>query len=356
MTTLPAPTSATVNHPSGGIPGRPTMRDVATLAGVSLKTVSRVVNREAGVSPELIARVDKAAAQLDYRPNLTASNLRRSGQKTATWGLLLEDVANPFSAALHRGVEEIAREHDVAVFAASLDEDPVREHEVVAAFSSRRVDGLIIAPTATEHAFLEREIRSGIAIVFVDRPPLGVDVDSVTTDNREAAAQATAHLIYAGHTRIGFIGDFASISTANDRYLGYLDAMTSAGVRVNPVHVVHDVHDAEDAAAAVHRLMSAAEAPTALFTAQNLITMGAVQGLRALDLRHSIALVGFDDFVMADLLDPAVTVMAQDPREMGRLAATLLLARLGDPSAPTAAHVVASRLITRGSGEIPPRD
>lgn len=351
MTTFPATSSPA----SGGVAARPTMRDVAALAGVSLKTVSRVVNREAGVSSELIARVDRAAAQLDYRPNLTASNLRRSGQRTATWGLLLEDVANPFSAMVHRGVEEIAREHDVAVIAASLDEDPEREHEVVAAFSSRRVDGLIIAPTASEHAFLQREIRSGIAIVFVDRPPLGVDVDSVTTDNREAAAQATAHLIYAGHTSIGFVGDFASISTANERYLGYLDAMAEAGVRVNPTHVVHDVHDEETAARAVTCMLAEDDAPTALFTAQNLITMGAVRALRSLGRQQDIALVGFDDFTMADLLDPAITVMAQDSRQIGRLAATLLLARIADPGAPIATHVVPSRLIERGSGEIPPR-
>jgi LacI family transcriptional regulator len=130
------------------------MKDVAALAGVSLKTVSRVVNREAGVSEELSARVSRAAEQLDYRPNLTASNLRRADQRTGTIGLLVEDVANEFFASIHRGVEEVARERGVAVIAASLDRDPALERDLVAAFASRRVDGLILAPTANEQGYL----------------------------------------------------------------------------------------------------------------------------------------------------------------------------------------------------------
>lgn len=331
------------------------MRDVAALAGVSLKTVSRVVNREDGVSDDLVAKVERAAAQLDYRPNLTASNLRRSDGKTATWGLLLEDVANPFSSAVHRGVEEVARERGVAVFAASMDEDPERERELVSTFSSRRVDALIIAPTATEHAYLATELRNGTAVVFIDRPAFGIDADCVVTDNRAGSAAATRHLIDGGHRRIAFIGDYASIVTANERYQGYVDAMAAAGVQVLPELVVRDVHDAAQAADSVRMLLGQANPPTAMFTAQNLITMGAVEALRDAGLQHRIALVGFDDFAMANLLDPAVTVVAQDPRAIGRLAATLVGKRLANPTAPVSIHVVPSALIARGSGEISPQ-
>lgn len=330
------------------------MRDVAALAGVSLKTVSRVVNREDGVSDDLVAKVERAAAQLDYRPNLTASNLRRSDRKTATWGLLLEDVANPYSSAVHRGVEEVARELGVAVFAASMDEDPERERELVSTFSSRRVDALIIAPTATEHAYLANEVRNGIAVVFVDRPPFGIDADCVVTDNREGAVAATRHLIDHGHRRIAFVGDFASIVTANERYQGYVDAMAIAGVQVHPELVMRDVHDAAQAVASVRALLAQSNPPSAIFTAQNLITMGAVEALRDAGAQHQVALVGFDDFAMANLLDPAVTVVAQDPRAIGRLAATLVNERLASASAPVGVHVVTSVLIPRGSGEITP--
>lgn len=353
MTTLstassPAPATA------DSLRSRPTMRDVAALAGVSLKTVSRVVNREVGVSDDLVAKVERAAAQLDYRPNLTASNLRRSDGKTATWGLLLEDVANPFSSAVHRGVEDVARERGVAVFAASMDEDPERERELVSTFSSRRVDALIIAPTATEHAYLANEVRNGIAVVFVDRPPSGIDADCVVTDNRTGAAVGTAHLIEHGHRRIAFIGDFASIATANERYQGFVDAMAAAGVRVLPELVQRDVHDTAQAVIAISALLALPEPPTAIFTAQNLITMGAVQALRDAGAQHRIALVGFDDFSMANLLDPAVTVVAQDPRAIGRLAAKLVSERLAHAGAPVGVHVVPSALIARGSGEIAP--
>ena len=150
---------------------RATMRDVAALAGVSLKTVSRVLNREAGVSPAMSARVQQAADELAFQLNLGARSLRRSDGRTATIGLILENVDNPFSSALHRAVENVAREQGVSVLAGSLDEDPERERELVAEFSSRRVDGLIIMPTGTDHAYLMPERRAGTPMVFVDRAP-----------------------------------------------------------------------------------------------------------------------------------------------------------------------------------------
>jgi LacI family fructose operon transcriptional repressor len=161
------------------------MRDVAALAGVSLKTVSRVVNREDGVSDDLVAKVERAAIQLDYRPNLTASNLRRSDRKTATWGLLLEDVANPFSSAVHRGVEEVARELGVAVFTASMDEDPEREALYLQLMHEERISGLIFAPTRTTVGRLER-LTLDFPTVLVDRAAASGSIDSVVLDNPAA--------------------------------------------------------------------------------------------------------------------------------------------------------------------------
>jgi LacI family transcriptional regulator len=330
------------------------MRDVAALAGVSLKTVSRVVNRETGVSEELVLRVERAAEQLDYRPNLTASNLRRSDQRTATVGLLVEDVANEFFASIHRGVEEVARKLGVVTIAASLDRDPAMERELVGAFAARRVDGLILAPTAPEQGYLTNEIRNGWPMVCVDRLPRGVDLDAVTTNNREASSEATLHLIRGGHRRIAFIGGRSTLSTEQDRFSGFVDAMAASGVAVLPELVHHGAQGSDDAMRAATRLLTSAERPTAFFGAQNLITMGTFSALRHLDLQHRVALVGFDDFGLADLLDPAVTVVAQDARAIGRLAAELLFARMANSHEPTGTHVVKSRLVTRGSGEIPP--
>ena len=329
------------------------MRDVAALAGVSLKTVSRVVNRESGVSEELAARVMRAAEQLDFRPNLTASNLRRADQRTGTIGLLVEDVANPFFADIHRGVEDVARARGAAVMAASLDRVPETERDLVAAFASRRVDGLILVPTAREQGYLATELRTGWPIVCVDRQPRGVEVDVVLTNNREATRQGVEHLLAHGHRRIAFIGGDSVLTTAHERHAGYLDAMAAAGAAVRPEWVVFDAHTSDDAEEFTTRFLQGPDHPTALFTAQNLITMGAVRALRAIGRHHEIALVGFDDFSLADLLEPAVTVVAQDPRGMGHLAAEILFRRMADSTEPVATHVIPSQVIARGSGEIP---
>lgn len=337
-------------------PPRATMRDVAALAGVSLKTVSRVVNREPGVSDELTAKVEQAASELDYRHNLTASNLRRADQRTRTLGLIVEDVSNEFFGAIHRGIEDSAFERGVAVVASSVDLNPESEHDVVATLTARRVDGLILAPSATDQRYLLGEQRRGWPIVCIDRLPHGIDVDAVVTDNKEASTRGVRHLIDQGHTQIAFVGGHSLLSTAQERYAGYLQAMTEAGLPVRPEWVHRDAHDSEAAQAVVASLMDLTNRPTAIFGAQNLITMGIVRALRAASMHHQIALVGFDDFTLADLLDPAVTVVAQDPRAMGRMAADIVFRRMSEPSAQTYTHVIPSRLVIRGSGEISPID
>lgn len=328
------------------------MREVAALAGVSLKTVSRVVNREAGVSEELAARVDRAATELDYRPNLTASNLRRADQRTGTIGLLVEDVANEFFAAIHRGVEDVAREHGAAVVAASLDRNPERERDLVGALADRRVDGLILAPTSPDQGYLATELRSGWPMVVVDRQAHGVELDTVLTDNRAASDKATAHLVSHGHRSIAFIGGLEHLSTSRMRFAGFADAMLTAGLAVDPDLVIHGVADADQAARVLDGLLDLPRPPTAIFSGQNLITMGCVRALRARNRQHAIALVGFDDFAMADLLEPAITVVSQDARAMGRKAAELLFERILAADSPVNTYVVPAQLIARGSGEI----
>jgi LacI family transcriptional regulator len=335
---------------------RPTMRDVAARAGVSLKTVSRVVNAESGVSSGLAVRVRSAIDELGFRPNVGASSLRRADGKTATVGLLLQDVANPFSSALQRAVENVAVPRGVMVFSASLDESPERELELAQAFTARRVDGLIIAPAGVDQAYLEPEVRSGTKIVCVDRLAVNLDVDSVVTTNASGSAEGVRHLIAAGHRRIAYLGDQGSLFTASERYRGYAAALAGAGIEVDPAIVVHDLRDPAIADGAVTTLLTRPNPPTALFTSQNLVTIGAIRALRRLGLAERIALVGFDDFPLANLLVPGVTVVAQDPAAIGRTAASVLFARLAGERSPTAVHVVPTTLIRRGSGEIPPPD
>ena len=333
---------------------RPTMSDVARLARVGLTTVSRVMNGVSTVDPELAARVLRAAEALDYRPNLTASSLRRVDGKTRTIGLLLENVANPFSSALHRAVEDVARPFGVGVLAGSLDEEPARERELVLRLVGRRVDGLIIVPTANDHSYLLAERRAGTAIVFADRPPRFFDADTVLTDNVAGAREGARHLIAHGHRRIAYLGDLRMIATSSLRHEGFVAELAESGIVVDDFVVRLDLHDIESAERAAVELLSLPQPPTALFTGQNLITIGAIRALRRLGLHHQVALLGFDDVLLADLLDPPVSVVAQDPAAIGREAAQLLFRRLEGDRSPSQRVVLPTRLIARGSGEIRP--
>lgn len=330
----------------------PTMREVANRAGVSIKTVSRVINREPNVSPELTERVEAAIRELDYRHNAAASNLRRADQRTATIGLLLDDVANPFSATLHRAVETIAQQHKTLVFALSSVDDPKQEEEMVQVLAARRVDGLITVPVSRDGGGLRYMQRLGKPIVFVDRLATFHEADSVVVDNRVGACNAVRHLARFGHRRIAFLGDTPTIWTAAERYLGYVEGLAMEGIRLDPAFVRQDIRRMELAEAAVLALLQQPQPPTALFTAQNLITIGAIRALQSLSLQQQVALISFDDFLLADLLQPRVSVIAQDATKLGQVAAELLFARLGGDSQPPQQIVVPTRLIARGSGEM----
>ena len=330
------------------------MRDVAALAGVSFKTVSRVVNAEPGVSSALRERVQAAAEQLNYRHNLAASNLRRAAPRTLTVGALLQDVGNNFSASVLRALENRLRVRGIAVLAASLDEEPDRERDLVHDLVARRVDGLVLMPASVSQEYLVSERRAGLPTVFVDRRPRGVDADSVTVDNHLGAQLATRHLIAYGHRRIAFISDLMAIDTAEQRLRGFTQSMHDAGLGDLNELVRLDVRSAHAAQAALMQLLTLPDPPTAVFAGRNDLSIGAVRALRALGLSHRVALVGFDDFPLADVLEPALTVVRQDLTRVGNEVGRLLFNRLdGDTSG--AVHVVlAPSLVVRGSGEIAP--
>ena len=336
-----------------GTPDRATMQDVAALAGVSLKSVSRVVNREAGVSDDMARRVTYAVDTLGYRHNLAASNLRRSGQRTASIGMLVQDLSNGFCSATLRAVEDRARERGVVVMAASTDEDGDRERALVKGLVSRRIDGLILMPTGPALPWLETEIDSGLAVVTVDRRPVTPELDAVVIDNQGDAAQAVGHLMAHGHRRIAFLGDTTSISTAVDRQDGYRSALRAAGVR--PDHRLERVglRSREEARVATTQLLSLDDPPTAIFAARNVICEGALMALQQQRLSTKVALIGFDELAVAELVDPPVSVIRQDTYEIGARAIDLLLARLDGDGSPIRVEVVPSTLVARGSGEIP---
>lgn len=327
------------------------MTDVAGAAGVSPKTVSRVVNEEPGVRPETAALVHHAIAQLGFRRNDMARALRR-GQKSGMLGLVIEDVSNPFYSAIARGVEEVAGRRGMLVITASSDEDPARERELVHQFCERRVDGLLIVPAGDDHRYVLPELRAGTRAVFIDRPPGLIDADVVLLDNRGGARSAVEHLLAQGHRRIGYIGDGSAIFTAVERLQGYRDALAGAGLEADDSLIRLGAHDAAAAEAATRGLLAIPEPPTALFTGNNRITVGALRVLGRKD--HRLALVGFDDLELAELLAFPATVVAYDAAELGRRATKLLAQRLAGDERPPQRVVQPTTLIVRGSGEVKP--
>jgi LacI family transcriptional regulator len=327
------------------------MIDVARMAGVSLKTVSRVVNGEPGVHPSTAQRVRSAIDQLGFRRNLGASHLRR-GSSTGTLGLVVEDIANPFYSALNRAVEQVARDSGRFVLTASSDEDPEVERELVLEFCSRRVDGLIVVPAGTRHSYLLPELHAGAPVVFVDRPPGDVDADLVLVDNAGGMSQAVRHLAGYGHRRIGFLGDAPTIFTAVQRLNGFRDGCARAGIRCDEELVVLGPHDQGSVTMALARLLAEQDPATALITGNNLITAHALRALANRARRP--ALIGFDDLAFADLLVPPVSVIAQDPAALGRTAAELLLTRLAGDDSPPHRVTLPVRLVARGSAEVCP--
>lgn len=331
---------------------RPTMKDAAARAGVGLKTVSRVVNGEPGVTPETERRVQEAIDALGFRRNDSARVLRKG--RTASIGLVLEDLADPFYGPLSRAVEEVARAHGALLINGSSAEDPDREQELALALCARRVDGLVIIPAGGDHRYLEPEIRAGVATVFVDRPAGRIDADVVLSDNYGGARDGVAHLIAHGHRRIGFVGDMPRIHTAAERLRGYRAAMEDAGITVADSWMSLGVTDPQRVRRATEEMLSGPDPVTAIFAGNNRVTVTVVRVLA--EQARPVALVGFDDIELADLLQPGVTVVAQDAAALGRTAADRLFRQLDGTLLTPERIELPTRLITRGSGELPPTD
>ena len=337
---------------------RPTMHDVADQAGVSLKTVSRVVNREGGVRSDLVDRVEAAIDSLGYQRHDSARQLRTGGGASKTIGFVQVDVANPFFSAIFRGIEDVATEHGYQVIAGSSDGDANQQDAVLRALIARRVDGIIIVPSGDRLELLTAEMERNTSVVFLDlEPRAGIAGDLVRSDHRGGARTITRHLIEHGHERIAFIGDDPSIFSAEERFQGFAEAMTESGLAVEQRWVKRELSDRTRTRAAVTQLLERYpddSAPTALVAGQNFITIVAVKTLHDLDLHHRVALVGFDDVELSDVVEPGITVMPQSPRELGQRAAHLLLRRLGGYDGPAELEIPDDRIIVRGSGEIAP--
>ncbi|MFD0737324.1 LacI family DNA-binding transcriptional regulator [Planotetraspora mira] len=326
---------------------RPTMVDVAREAGVALRTVSRVVNQDSTVGPELVQRVRAAIADLGYRPDERARHLRLG--VTGTLGAAVRQLShvNP----VLRAVERAARAADLMVLAASTEDDENLERHVVESMCRRRFDGIVLEPIGDDHGYLVPELAAGLSLVAVDRPVLGLDVDCVLSDNRSGIEKAYRHLVRHGHDRIAYIGDDERIYTARERAMAFRGCVAAHG---GPLDTMLHTGQVESGRIreAVRAALSGAAPATAIVTGNAQLSVEVLRhlGADAVD----VALIGFDDSELATLLRPDLTVVAQDTDAIGSTAIDMLRARIADPATEVRTVTVPVELITRGSGEIPP--
>lgn len=336
--------------------GRATVYDVAHLAGVSIKTVSRVVNGSEAVTEKTRVRVMEAVQSLSYVPNSNALSLKNGSSRTV--GVVVDSLADPFFAAIVAVVERRLVTAGYTVLVSATNRQGERERDQVVALTRHRIAGLVLAPTASDHSYLHDALH-GIPLVMVDRDG-GLDgCDLVRVDDEGASHRAVAGMLANGHRRIAFIGDSGALPTTRDRHRGYLAAHAEAGVEVDPELERRDPDQPEEATRATRALLALAAPPTAFFCCHPRGAAGTVRALHEQG-RTDCAFISFGDVQLGDLLNPALTVIDHRPEQVAEAAADLLLERLAEATDPTiirrepAEIVIPLTMIRRGSGELAP--
>jgi len=327
------------------------MRDVAERAGVGMMTVSRVLNGTAHVREETRERVYRALEELQYRPNMMARALR--GFRTHSIGVIVPYLYDPFFASCAQAVSEVARKHSYSVLLATSDERAETEIEELRQLQRRQVEGIVIIPACYGRSRLNTPEFDSLPMVALDRPiarpGLRSPVDRVLVENQNAAAVATEHLIQHGHKRICFVGLSSKIYTMQARLNGYQKAMRTAGLEPECFF-----EGGEETATLdfVRSVKSRPNAPTAIFASNGLSSRHALHALATLGIQipDELAFIGFDDFELADILRPALTVVRQPTQQLGQQAADLLFARLdGAADAPAQTRLLPVELVIRRS-------
>lgn len=320
--------------------------DVAREAGTSAATVSRALNHNDRVDPELAARVVAAATKLGYRPNHSARNLRR--RRTNLWVLIISDIEVAFFTSVARGVEDTGMKHGFAVVLCNADEDEQKEAKYVDLAVAEQAAGVIISPhSAGTH--IDQLTGASIPVVLIDRG-LDAPVDSVTADSRGGALAATEHLLAQGWRRPACITGPESAQTAMLRRAGYEDALRAAGIKT--ARIVHRLFNIEGGRSATASLFDRDRRPDSLFVANAALTLGVLQELRARELHpgRDVGLICFDDAPWAPFIDPPISVVSQPAYRIGTQAAGLLVDRInGVSQTRPRALVLGTDLIVRVS-------
>jgi LacI family transcriptional regulator/LacI family repressor for deo operon, udp, cdd, tsx, nupC, and nupG len=327
------------------------MNDVAKRAGVSIATVSRVLNNSSSVNDGTRIKILKAIKELKYQPSRVAKRLRSKGGPGNLLGVLIPDIQNPFYVDVLRGIEDIAYKNNYVIIVCNFSQDEKREAMYLDILESEAIDGLIAAPASEDDIRVKKIVQNGLPVVCVDRGLNGVDVDVVWVNNDAGAFSAVDYLAKAGYTRIGHIAGLPTIPSSRLREVGYKRALTENNLIFDPQWLVHGNSTYKSGVELAEKLLSLPTPPDALFTGNNLITLGALETIhkRKLQIPQDIAIIGFDDMNWANSLNPPLTAVRQPAYEIGQRAGELLIQRIRDPKRTPIQMTLNSELMVRGS-------
>lgn len=311
----------------------PTIREVAHLAGVSPMTVSRTLSGGKNVRPEVQRRVFDAVSTLGYHRNENARSIR-PGQRSGLIGVAITNLGNPYYGNFALGVEEVASQRGRRILLGNTGEDLARERQLVSDFIGRQVEGLILVPTGAAADHLRPERLGNIPLVLASRTVEGLDADAVLIDDVQGAYESTKRILEAGHTRIAFLGNVMSVSTARRRFDGFRQALADFGMTPDAALVMRGQQDTAAAQRAMEKLLDLSDPPTAVFSTNNRNTIGALKAIGARrDQRVDSTpptLVGFDDIELAAMMQVSLLIVSHDPKALGARAAEMLFDRLDD--------------------------
>ncbi|MCX6415958.1 MAG: LacI family DNA-binding transcriptional regulator [Actinobacteria bacterium] len=334
------------------------MQDVASLAGVSLQTVSNFVNgRHDQMSEETLAKVSRALDKLQYRPNVAAASLRSQRARTIAFLVLDEHVAflaDPLTDLLIAGAGDVARDHGYGVLVQGARPDQL-DAELLSPLFEGRADGAIIqlsGPRSLRRKTIDMASSAGLSIVIIDETGLSPDVMGVRAQQETGARQLAEFLIEAGHVRIGFIGAAVPWAVVEQRLAGFRTAMRRAGLPVDPgLILLEATYQARDGEVLTRRLLESKKPPTAIMCATDLLAAGAMRAARTmgLDVPRDVAVTGFNDFEFSEYLQPPLTTVRVPAYEMGRTATSMLISAIEDRTPPQLTAVFPTELVLRGS-------
>ena len=335
-----------LNHPVRRI----VIKDIARMCNVSPQTVSRVLNNSDSVNDETRRRVLKAIKDLKYQPSRVAKRLRSKSVSSHLFGVLIPDIQNPFYVDVLRGIEDTAYKNNYAIILCNYGQDEKKEIMYLDILRSEAIDGLIAAPVNENDQRLKEIIKNGLPVVCVDRGLAGIDVDIVWVDNEEGAFNAVSHLVKSGYKRISYISGLTTIPSSRMREQGYRRALENNGL-FYPELIKRGNSSYESGVKLCAELLAMAHPPDALFTGNNLITLGALETIHKYKKRipQDVAIVGFDDMFWSSSLNPPLTAVRQPAYEIGKRAGELLIQRINDPQRPCIQMTLNAELIIRSS-------